>query len=95
MPRKLVCCLLSCVLCASISLANNTPPYYSKMDDGVIVYPDVDLSGGAAAVRLQVISDDIIKVTASASKEITDIPSLIILPQKKFFSTMEVERRQR
>ncbi|MEO8112098.1 MAG: TIM-barrel domain-containing protein [Ginsengibacter sp.] len=50
---------------------------YELTKDGVIIYPDSNLSGHARAVRLQVISNKIIRITASATKTIPEVPSLI------------------
>jgi alpha-D-xyloside xylohydrolase len=50
---------------------------FTKNSTGVIVYPDTRLSGNTQAVRLQVISDKIIRVTASPQRVIPDRKSLI------------------
>jgi alpha-D-xyloside xylohydrolase len=59
---------------------------FTRVDDGIIVYPDQSTSGNAQTVRLSVINDKIIRVTASASNAFND-SSLIILnhsSQKNF-----------
>lgn len=45
--------------------------------DGVVIYPDVNFSGNIRAVRLQVVSDKIIRVIASPSKGVAERESLI------------------
>lgn len=49
--------------------------------DGVIVYPDPRLAGNAQAVKLQVISDQIIRVMASPTKDFSSQQSLAVIPQ--------------
>lgn len=56
---------------------------YKKTDDGVVVYPDKILSGNAAMVQLQVISDKIIRVVASPVQESAQLESLVVLPQQR------------
>ncbi len=51
---------------------------FIKVDDGIIVYPNQNISGNAQAVRLTVMNDKIIKVSASATNAFID-SSLIIL----------------
>ena len=48
--------------------------------DGVLIYPDARFSGNTRAVKLQVISDKIIRVIASPSTQISDTKSLITVP---------------
>ncbi|MEO6453608.1 MAG: TIM-barrel domain-containing protein, partial [Ginsengibacter sp.] len=48
-----------------------------EIKDGVIIYPDNNLSGNAHAVRLQVINDKIIRVTAFPTIKIAEVNSLI------------------
>lgn len=43
---------------------------YKIVPDGVIIYPDTRLSGGAAVVKIELISDGIAHVIASPDKEI-------------------------
>lgn len=54
---------------------------YQVVADGVIVYPDPRLSGNAQAVKLQVVTDQIIRVTASPTKEFSSQQSLSVIPQ--------------
>ena len=67
---------------AAYGTHNPTDPSFSKTPDGVIIYPDPALAGNANAVRLQVISDHIIRVLATPEK---DFPLLNrALRRKKF-----------
>ncbi|MET0393595.1 MAG: TIM-barrel domain-containing protein [Chitinophagaceae bacterium] len=54
---------------------------YQLAADGVIVYPDPRLPGNVRAVKLQVITDQIIRVMASPAKEFSTQQSLSVVPQ--------------
>ena len=53
------------------------PIGFVKNVDGITVYPNINYSGNTQVVRLQVINDKIIRVTASPNKAISDKKSLI------------------
>ena len=53
---------------------------FIKVDDGIIVYPNQNLSGNVHAVKLQIYNDRIIRVVASAADSFQN-KSLIILNQ--------------
>ena len=57
--RKLYCLLL--ILCMSF-IRTQAEGTYTRTSDGIIVYPDRNLSGNTAAVKLSVIADNIIRV---------------------------------
>lgn len=59
------------------ALAGVPPRHFVQTKDGVIVYPDINLSGNVRAIKLQVISDNIIRVTASATEKLPEVKSLI------------------
>ncbi len=61
------------------SIAQTSQKGYVKNADGVLIYPDVNISGNTKVVRLQVISDKIIRVTASPTVTIPGRKSLIIV----------------
>ena len=71
MPNRKFACLILFVLFFSFSFNRAAgsglpdPPRYMRIHDGVIIYPDTTLSGNVHAVRLQVISDNIIRVLSS------------------------------
>lgn len=52
---------------------------FLKTNDGVIIYPNEDFSGHARAVRLQVVSENIIRVLASPDREFALPKSLIVI----------------
>ncbi len=56
---------------------------FVKTEDGVIVYPNISFSGGAKAVRLKVITERIIKVSATPADQFEDFKSLIITEYTK------------
>ena len=65
MPRRRIACLVVVLLlCASVFVKAAPGPGFVQTKDGIIIYPDTRFSGGVKAVKLQVISDKIIRVTA-------------------------------
>ena len=58
-------------------------PSYIRTADGVIVFTDPSVTGTSHAVKLEVISDNIIRVIAAPGKEITSTHSLITVYSKK------------
>jgi alpha-D-xyloside xylohydrolase len=51
---------------------------YKKLPDGIIIQPKKTTETDAALVKIQVCSDDIIRVVAAPGKEFSDRPSLIV-----------------
>ena len=61
-------------------VAKSSPPGdFIKVSDGIIVYPNPLFSGNARALKLQVISNNIIRVVASPSRELSEVKSLITI----------------
>ncbi len=58
-------------------------PSYIRTADGVIVFTDPSVTGTSHAVKLEVISDNIIRVIAAPGKEITSTQSLITVYSKR------------
>jgi alpha-D-xyloside xylohydrolase len=80
MPTKRICaCILAYLFFAFLNpcKANPVSKKVEQTKDGVIVYPDINVSGKTRAVRLQVITDKIIRVTASPTTRFADPKSLI------------------
>ena len=81
MPERsplLLCLLLLSLISISISAnAGEGGKNFIRTEDGVIVYPDTTLSGNSRSVKLQVISDNIIRVISSPDLSITPRQSLI------------------
>lgn len=70
----------------TFTLFNNllaAPPAYIKLPDGVIVFTDSLLTGATNAVKLEVVSDDIIRVIAAPGKEIVAGNSLVTVYRKQ------------
>ena len=58
-------------------------PYYVQTKDGVIFFTDSSLTGFSGAVKLEVVSDNIIRIVATAGKEISERESLITVYKKE------------
>ncbi len=56
-----------------------SPGHYEIVKDGVVVYPDVQLAGVTKSVKVHVITDRIIRVTASPNKEQSFRESLVVI----------------
>lgn len=68
------------VILASHLLAQ--APSYKKTSDGIIAYTDSTYTGTSHAIKLEVISDDIIRVVLAPNKKILSNPSLITVYKK-------------
>lgn len=78
--------LLSLLVLLSTSAFNvmlASPPSYIQTKDGVIVFTDPAFTGTTNAVKLEVVSDNIIRVTASPGKEIAVSQSLVTVYSKR------------
>src|SRR5215218_7839320 len=56
---------------------------FVKTSDGIIVRPDAAFGGNAKEVQLRVIADNIIRITATADKNLTPNRSLVITKHDK------------
>ncbi|HPH89385.1 MAG TPA: glycoside hydrolase family 31 protein [Ferruginibacter sp.] len=68
-----------CLLLSFQSFAQQEHKSYVIKENTVIVYPNEKLAGNAKAIRLQVMNDHIIRVTASPSKDIAEKESLVVI----------------
>jgi alpha-D-xyloside xylohydrolase len=76
--------LLLNFLCFSVfTVLLAEPPSYILTEDGVIVFTDPIFTGTSNAVKLEVISDNIIRVIAAPGKDIAATQSLITTYSKK------------
>ncbi len=75
-------------LAGAVSFSSCSNKNYKKTDAGIIVK-----TNDSTKVRLEVISSDIIRVTATADKDFSTKKSLVVLPQKKYsdWSVKEVD----
>jgi len=86
MSKKMFFRFFISLLCCHISpqlIAGNNRDFFVRTEDGVIVYPNISLAGGAKAVRLKVITERIIRVTASPIDTFADFKSLITVYTRK------------
>ena len=76
--------LLLGFLCSSLSnvLLADSPPYITT-PDGVIIFTDPLVTGSINAVKLEVISDNIIRVIAAPGKELASAQSLVTVYSKQ------------
>lgn len=76
--------LLFCVLFASaFNVLLAVPPSYIQTKEGVIVFTDPLFTGTINAVKLEVVSDNIIRVIATPGKEIVTAQSLVTVYNKR------------
>src|ERR1019366_417475 len=76
--------LLFNFLCFSVfNVLIAEPPSYIQTEDGVIVFTDPVFTGTSNAVKLEVISDNIIRVIAAPGKEIAAAKSLVTVYSKR------------
>ena len=76
--------LLFSLVCAStFNVLLAEPPSYIQTKDGIIVFTDPAFTGASSAVKLEVISDNIIRVIAAPGKEILPTQSLVTTYSKK------------
>ena len=85
--RLLVLCLFSILLFHDTSAE---APTYIKTNDGIIVYTDPLITGKSNAVKLEVISDYIIRVIVTPDKEMPVKQSLVTVYTKKTDLTWDV-----
>ena len=69
------------LLLISFNSFSQQPGSYKILNDKVIIYPDVKLSGGAKTIQVQVMNDNIIRVTASPGQDIYTPKSLSVILQ--------------
>jgi alpha-D-xyloside xylohydrolase len=81
MKRSLL--LLSCFCVFAFNDLLAAPPSYIQTKDGVIVFTDPAYTGTSNAVKLEVISENIIRVIAAPGKEMGSAQSLITVYTKR------------
>lgn len=79
--RSIFTALLLPFVCISAN-SQNPAAKYTKLSDGIIVYPDQRYSGNAQAVKLEVVDKNIVRVTASPIKQFSKAESLITVYDK-------------
>ena len=81
------------ILVAALLLTACGSPRYKTHADGVVVNVQSQSPNETQKVRLQVINDKIIRVSATPDKEFKDEASLIVIPQEKGKKTFNVEEK--
>jgi alpha-D-xyloside xylohydrolase len=56
---------------------------YKKITDGVVVYPSNKVSNGAQAVKIQVVSDKIIHITAAPADTFSTVKSIMAIEKER------------
>ena len=82
------------ILLAAIMLCACTPTGYKKQADGVTVHVNPKSPQDAKQVRLQVINDKIIRVSATPDREFVDEASLIIVPQEQGATAFDMVEKE-
>jgi alpha-D-xyloside xylohydrolase len=72
-------CSLTIVLFSYPAGARDLPPSFEKTSNGIIVYTDPLYTGISQAVRLEVVDDNIIRVTVAPQKEFSTAKSLVMV----------------
>jgi alpha-D-xyloside xylohydrolase len=80
MKLRLLLLIFLSVSFSNVLLAE--PPSYIQTKDGIIIYTDPLFTGTSKAVKLEVISDNIIRVIAAPAKEIVVAQSLVTIYAK-------------
>lgn len=75
--------LLGYFFAFSVNALLAAPPSYIQTKDGVIVFTDPVFTGTSNAVKLEVVSDNIIRVIAAPGKEIAAAQSLVTVYSKR------------
>lgn len=83
--------LLFICLCATVFTAQTAePPSYVLTKDGVVVFTDPVFTGTANAVKLEFVTDNIIRVIAAPGKDMTPTESLVTVYSKNPATTWNV-----
>lgn len=76
-PYQSLVCSLTFLLWFLSAGAEGVPPSFEKTPNGIIVYTDPLYTGTSQAVRLEVVADNIIRVTAAPGQTFAATPSLV------------------
>jgi alpha-D-xyloside xylohydrolase len=75
--------LISLLFLGSTNVILAALPNFIKTDNGVIIYTDSIYTGYSNTVKLEVVTDNIIKVTVTPGKELISVNSLITILEKE------------
>ena len=84
--RNATLCLLIGMVYTSCTTEN-----YKKTEDGVIVLLNKSTANTTSQVRLQVLGEKLIRVSATPDKKFSERESLIITPQEKQFTDFKID----
>src|SRR5688572_8852252 len=84
--------LAKIILFAGLIVSCSKPGSYEKLSDGIVVR--LTNSQQAKTIKLQVISDEIIRVVASPTDTFSNAQSLVVLPDLKTTSSWKVEEAE-
>jgi alpha-D-xyloside xylohydrolase len=74
--------LFAILVCSAFNVILAVPPSYIRTKTGVIVFTDPVFTGTSNAVQLEVVADNIIRVSAAPGKEMAPVQSLITVFNK-------------
>jgi alpha-D-xyloside xylohydrolase len=80
---KLRLLLFACLHFTLFNAISAELPAYKTTPDGVIIFTDPQIAGASNAVKLEVISDNIIRVKAAPGKEMAPTQSLVTVYRKR------------
>lgn len=67
------------IMCVSFPALSQSEGSFQKLNDGILVYPAIGMSEGAKAIRIIVINEKIIRITASPTTKITEKEELVVI----------------
>ncbi len=83
--------LLNCLIVLGLLAGcNSQKGFYEKTDNGIIVHLEKTNAQGTKLIKLEAVSDNIIRVTASPVDSFSREKSLIVLPELKLDKTVKV-----
>lgn len=83
-----------CILVSSFSIFSCGGQGYQKTQNGVIINLQQKQSSNAGKVRLQVINDKVIRISATPDRQFSQKKSLIIVPQEEKQTPFSVEETE-
>ena len=94
MKMKFQLCLLPALLSCAFLLFSSAGEisYYSNIEDGILVRMRTPGENKTHVVKIQVVSDNIIHVTASALDSFTTLPSLMTVTLEKPVKQLDRKR---
>jgi alpha-D-xyloside xylohydrolase len=82
--------LFGFLVASVLNISWEAPPTYIQTKDGILVFTDPAYTGISTAVKLEVVSDNIIRVLAAPGKEVAQSKSLVTVNTKSPVLTWKV-----